>query len=73
MIEKYTYSIDFVGLNIKLNRIKQGLTQEELAEILGVSRQTVYYWESGRRLPSLYQYFNICFQLDIQNFNLFSS
>lgn len=40
------------------NRIKEarkakGLTQPQLAELCGVTRQAVYYWESGKREPSL--------------------
>jgi DNA-binding transcriptional regulator YiaG len=26
-----------------------GMTQQELAAALGVSEQSIYYWESGRR------------------------
>ena len=29
-------------------REKMLLTQEEFAKLLGVSRQTVYFWESGK-------------------------
>ena len=72
MNEKFTYSLDFVGVNIRLHRTKKGLTQEDLAELLGVSRNTIYLWESGERLPSLLNYFRICFHLDIPNFNLFA-
>lgn len=72
MNEKYTYSLDFVGVNIRIHRTKKGLTQEDLAELLGVSRNTIYLWESGERLPSLLNYFWICFHLDIPNFNLFA-
>ena len=39
--------------NIKNARIKQGLTQEELAEKIGVTRQTIYYYESGERTPKV--------------------
>ena len=30
-------------------RIAKGLTQKELAEKMGVSRQTVLEWENGKR------------------------
>lgn len=73
MNDKYTYNIDFVPLNIKLHRIKKGLTQEELAELVGVTRAAISYWENGVKLPSVINYFWICFYLDIPNFNLFSS
>lgn len=37
--------------SFKRARLIAGLTQEELAESLGVSRVTIYKWESGRGLP----------------------
>ncbi len=46
-------------------RKKSGLSQEQLAEQLGVSRQAVSKWESGRAVPesdtliSISQYFNV--------------
>jgi len=38
---------------IKEARKARGLTQPQLAELCGVTRQAVYYWESGKREPSL--------------------
>lgn len=37
--------------NFKKARLIAGLTQEELADSLGVSRTTVCKWESGHGLP----------------------
>ena len=34
-------------------RIEKGISQEELAEILGVSRQSVSKWEMGQMLPQI--------------------
>ena len=39
--------------NIKIQREKNGLTQQQLADRLYVSRQTVCRWESGSRCPDL--------------------
>jgi putative transcriptional regulator len=39
--------------SVKVHRARQNMTQEQLAEKLGVSRQTVIAIESGRYLPSL--------------------
>jgi putative transcriptional regulator len=33
-------------------RLKTGLTQEQFAALLGVSRRTLEQWEQGRRKPS---------------------
>lgn len=38
---------------IKTNRIKKGLTQEKLADILGVSTPAVSKWESGASYPDI--------------------
>lgn len=40
-----------VGSSIKELRLAGGLTQEELAATLYVSRQTISHWESGRTTP----------------------
>ncbi|MFQ7171240.1 MAG: helix-turn-helix domain-containing protein [Thomasclavelia ramosa] len=42
-----------IGDKIILYRKRKGLTQEELADLLEVSRQTVTKWESGSVLPNL--------------------
>lgn len=36
---------------IKVYRVKQGLTQEELGALLGVGRAAVAQWERGVNLP----------------------
>ena len=42
-----------IGKFLKLLRNDKGITQEELAEILGVSGRTVSRWETGHNLPDL--------------------
>ena len=39
------------GENVKLIRKERGITQEQLAEMLEVSRQAVSKWESGDGYP----------------------
>lgn len=41
------------GENLKNVRKQRGVTQEELAEILGVSRQAISKWESGTSVPDV--------------------
>lgn len=36
-----------VSQNMKAARIRAGLTQRQLGELLGVSRQTIINWEKG--------------------------
>ena len=42
-----------IGTNIQATRMANRLTQEQLAEAVGVSRQTVAKWESGETSPDL--------------------
>ena len=42
-----------IGRFLKLLRNEKGITQEQLAEILGVSGRTVSRWETGNNLPDL--------------------
>lgn len=42
-----------IGAFLKLLRNEEGLTQEQLAERLNVSRRTVSRWETGNNLPDL--------------------
>ena len=37
--------------SIRTLRLERGWTQIELAMKVGVQPQTVYFWESGRRMP----------------------
>lgn len=39
--------------NLKMLREKDGMTQEQLAEQMGVSRQTISKWESGAGMPEM--------------------
>lgn len=42
-----------IGMNLKYFRKQGGLSQEELAEKIDVSRQSVAKWESGETLPDI--------------------
>lgn len=49
-----------VGTKLKDMRIKQQLTQDELAQQLGVSRQTISKWENDRTLPDINSLLRFC-------------
>ena len=42
-----------LGDNIRKARKKMGLTQEELASVIGVTSQAVSRWESGAGMPDI--------------------
>lgn len=42
-----------IGMFLKQLRNEKGITQEQLAEVLGVSGRTVSRWETGNNLPEL--------------------
>jgi transcriptional regulator with XRE-family HTH domain len=60
----YTAIMEAMWLNIdeKLAALRRGrgLSQEELADALAVSRQAVGKWESGRAVPELTKLLEIC-------------
>ena len=51
----------FLGRNLQyLRRVSGGMTQEKLAEQIGVSRQTVSKWESGEATPEVQKLMDLC-------------
>ena len=48
---------------MKIARVEKDLSQEQLAELVGVSRQTVSMIESGKFNPSLQLCLSICHAL----------
>ena len=42
-----------IGSKIKAARIEKNLTQEQVAELLGVSRQTISNWENEKSYPDI--------------------
>ena len=48
-----------LGEKIKAQRKRNGLSQEKLAELAGVSRQAVTKWENGQSAPSTENLFRL--------------
>jgi putative transcriptional regulator len=44
---------DKVGNHVKEHRLRRGFSQQELAKLVGVSRQSINSIERGRYIPSL--------------------
>lgn len=51
--------------NLKTCRITSGLKQTEIAERLGVTKQTINKWEAGRSLVPYSHWFDLCKVLDM--------
>lgn len=57
---------------IKVLRAEKGLTQEELAEKVGVTRQTILAIEKNKYLPSLFLAFKIAREFGLKVEEVFS-
>lgn len=51
--------------NLKYLRKREGMTQEDLAEKLNVSRQSVTKWESGQALPDIEKVKEIAYMFSV--------
>ncbi|MDL4841148.1 helix-turn-helix transcriptional regulator [Aquibacillus rhizosphaerae] len=50
--------------NLKIARIKADLTQQRLAEVVGITRQTVSLIEKGKYNPSLKLCLQLCYAVN---------
>jgi len=60
-----------VSHNLKLHRIKAGLTQLELAQKLGVKERVITFWETGRSQPHIEQVMDIAKILETEPKEIF--
>lgn len=60
-----------VGLNIRVQRVKRGISQEELADMAGIARSTMGIVERGEQSPSLQTIAKIATALKIDIYKLF--
>ncbi len=57
-------NVKFKSENLYQYRKEKGLSQEELGNIIGVSRQAIYKWEAGERMPDLDNLISLCEEFD---------
>ncbi len=55
-----------IGAFIAMVRKEKGMTQEQLAELLGTSQKSISRWENGKTMPDLSLYEPLCEALDIR-------
>jgi putative transcriptional regulator len=58
------------GTRLRLARRARGLSQQQLANVAGVSRQAISLWESGENDPSLRVAFALANALTAEHFDL---
>ena len=61
-----------LNIQLKIQRIHKGVSQEKMAEDLNISRSKVSSWETGRREMSLYDAIIISNYFDASMDNLFN-
>lgn len=68
-MNKYEFLAKY-GLNLKIERIRNHMTQEELAEKVGCSAVHIGYIERGLKCPTIYQFLKIarCLNINIDEF-----
>ena len=59
-----------VGINFRALRTARGLTQEQAAELTGVSQQYISGLEQGRRNPMVLTLHELCGPLDAEPYEL---
>ncbi len=59
--------MQFFGEKLKELRKKHRLSQQQLADYLGVTAATVSAYELGKKLPSIVTLINICRQFDVSS------
>ena len=65
--------LKFLAKNIKAERIRRGLTQAQLAELIMVSERSISQIEQCRQMPSAFKVFDIASALDIPIEELFKN
>lgn len=60
-----------VGLNIRLERVKRGISQEILTDMAGIARSTMGIIERGEQSPSLQTVAKVANALQIDMYKLF--
>lgn len=64
-MKKEINKFEFFGEELLKFRKEKGLSQEELADKINVSRQSIHLWESGKIVPDVENIINLCNALDI--------
>ncbi len=56
---------NIIGKSIKEKRIEQGLSQQKLANMIGVTHASISYWENGINIPNVLDVWKIADALNM--------
>ncbi|MEE8056663.1 MAG: helix-turn-helix transcriptional regulator [Pseudomonadales bacterium] len=59
-------AIKTFGLVIKEHRLQRGLSQDDLASLIGMDRAHLSLLETGKKQPTLSTIFNVCVELGVE-------
>ena len=57
--EQVSQGSDIIGKKFEAYREQRGISRQELADLMNVTRQTVYRWENGERLPDILSFLRL--------------
>jgi transcriptional regulator with XRE-family HTH domain len=57
--------MNYFKYNLRLEREKRKLTQEDISKAVGVSRELISRWENGNRLPRIDQLMKLSETLNV--------
>lgn len=57
---------DAIGKKIEMYRGLRNITRQEMADLMGVTRQTIFRWEHGERLPDILTFLSLARILGVE-------
>ena len=66
LLEEHFSGEKVIGKKIEMYRKKRGLSAQDLADLMKVSRQSVYRWENGERIPDVLTFMKLARMLDVR-------
>jgi len=55
-----TQTREEIKISLEAARVNAKLSQQEIAEVLGVGRMTIGRWENGKNFPTTQQFVEMC-------------
>lgn len=66
-MEREQFDKTILSTRLRETRFEHGISQKQLAELIGVSQDTISIWERAKATPGAEQLFAICKVLEISS------